>query len=99
MVVSQPGLDLCACDDQPVCRRDSPAAVFFYSRTVARTAAFGWLSAGWQADAYAGFNRPYEASPRTTESSRLPAGSRRGTRSSIRNKAPIAAEAVKRIDA
>jgi transposase len=81
----RPIVDLCA--RRPAfCGPDPPAAVFFYSRDCGgehpeqHLAGFAGLM---QADAYAGFNRLYEASRNPGRLSRLPAGPIRGASSSI----------------
>jgi transposase len=84
---------------------DPPAAVFFYSRDRGgehpeqHLASYAGLM---QADAYAGFNRLYEASrkPKPIVEAACWAHARRKFFDLARiNKAPIAAEAVARIDA
>jgi transposase len=92
-------------DDRPFAGPDPPAAVFFYSRDrrgehpeqhLARYAGL------MQADAYAGFNRLYEASrkPGPIVEAACWAHARREFFDLARlNKAPIAIEAVERIDA
>jgi transposase len=92
-------------DDQPFGGSDPPAAAFFYSRD--RTgehpeqhlASYAGLM---QADAYAGFNRLYEANrkPGPIVEAACWAHARRKFFDLARlNKAPIAIEAVERIDA
>ena len=92
-------------DDRPFAGPDPPAAVFFYSRDRGgehpeqHLAGFAGLM---QADAYAGFNRLYEAArkPDPIIEAACWAHARRKFFDLARiNKAPIAAEAVKRIDA
>ena len=92
-------------DDRPFGGRDPPAAAFFYSpdrtRRASRThlASYGGLM---QADAYAGFNRLYAAGrkPGPIVEAACWAHARRKFFDLARlNKAPIAIEAVKRIDA
>jgi transposase len=101
-------------DDRPFGGRDPPAAVFFYSRDRAGEHAERHL-AGYagilQADAYAGFNRLYEAERRQgsiTEAACWSHSRRKffvlvDITSKARGKlpvvAPLALEAVKRIDA
>lgn len=92
-------------DDQPFGGRDPPAAAFFYSRDRGGehpehhlTGFVGLM----QADAYAGFNRLYEAGrkPGPIIEAACWAHARRKFFDLARiNKAPIAIEAVKRIDA
>jgi transposase len=91
-------------DDRPFAGPDPPAAVFFYSRDRAgehpeqHLAGFAGLM---QADAYAGFNRLYEANrkPGPIIEAACWAHSRRKFFDLARiNKAPIACEAVERID-
>ena len=92
-------------DGRPFARPDPPAAVFFYSRDRRRQhpeqhlAGFAGLM---QADAYAGFNRFYEATrkPGPIVEAACWAHARRKFFDLARiNKAPIASEAVERIDA
>ncbi len=92
-------------DDQPFGGRDPPAAAFFYSRDRGgehpeqHLASYAGLM---QADAYAGFNRLYEAGrkPGPIIEAACWAHARRKFFDLARiNKAPIAIEAVKRIDA
>ena len=93
-------------DDRPFAGPAPPAAVFFYSpdrggeHPEQHLAGYAGLM---QADAYAGFNRLYEAGAQARRrSSRSAAGRMRGASSSIwrtLKKAPIAIEAVRRIDA
>jgi transposase len=92
-------------DDRPFAGPDPPAAVFFYSRDRGgehleqHLAGFARLM---QADAYAGFNRLYEASrkPGPIVEAACWAHARRKFFDLARiNKAPIASEAVARIDA
>jgi len=92
-------------DDRPFGGPDPPAAVFFYSRDRGgehpeqHLASYAGLM---QADAYAGFNRLYEASrkPGPIAEAACWAHARRKFFDLARlNKAPIAAEAVDRIDA
>lgn len=92
-------------DDRPFGAADPPAAVFFYSRDRSGVHAEQHL-AGYaglmQADAYAGFNRLYEASrkPGPIVEAMCWAHARRKFFDLARiNKAPIALEAVQRIDA
>jgi transposase len=92
-------------DDRPFGGPDPPAAVFFYSRDrggehpeqhLARYAGL------MQADAYAGFNRLYEANRKPgpiIEAACWAHGRRKFFDLARLNKAPIAAEAVERIDA
>ena len=74
-------------DDRPFAGPDPPAAVFFYSRDRGGEHPEQHLRsyAGlMQADAYAGFNRLYEANRASRDrSSRPPAGRMRGASSSI----------------
>jgi transposase len=101
-------------DDRPFGGRDPPAAVFFYSRDRAGDHPERHLNryAGiLQADAYAGFNRLYEADRRPepiTEAACWSHGRRKfyvlaDVTAKARGKlpviAPLALEAVKRIDA
>ena len=92
-------------DDRPFAGPDPPAAVFFYSRDRGgehperHLASYAGLM---QADAYAGFNRLYEANrkPGPIIEAACWAHARRKFFDLARiNKAPIAAEAVERIDA
>src|ERR1700680_1696847 len=92
-------------DDRPFAGPDPPAAVFFYSRDrrgehpEPHLATYAGLM---QADAYAGFNRLYEASrkPGPIVEAMCWAHARRKFFDLARlNKAPIAIEAVERIDA
>src|SRR5580704_15387894 len=92
-------------DDQPFGGSDPPAAAFFYSRDRAgehpeqHLASYAGLM---QADAYAGFNRLYEAGrkPGPIVEAACWAHARRKFFDLARlNKAPIAIEAVERIDA
>jgi transposase len=92
-------------DDRPFGGPDPPAAVFFYSRDRGGEHPEQHL-AGYtglmQADAYAGFHRLYEANrkPGPIIEAACWAHARRKFFDLARiNKAPIAAEAVKRIDA
>ncbi len=92
-------------DDQPFGGRDPPAAVFYYSRD--RTGEhperhLARYCGLMQADAYAGFNRLYAASrkPAPIIEAACWAHARRNFFDLARlKKAPIAIEAVKRIDA
>jgi transposase len=92
-------------DDQPFGGSDPPAAAFFYSRDRAgehpeqHLAGYAGLM---QADAYAGFNRLYEAKrkPGPIVEAACWAHARRKFFDLARlNQAPIAIEAVERIDA
>jgi transposase len=92
-------------DDRPFAGADPPAAAFYYSRDRSgdhperHLAGYAGLM---QADAYAGFNRLYEArrEPRPIVEAACWAHARRKFFELARlNKAPIAIEAVKRIDA
>jgi transposase len=92
-------------DDQPFGGSDPPAAAFFYSRDRAgehpeqHLASYAGLM---QADAYAGFNRLYEATrkPGPIVEAACWAHARRKFFDLARlNQAPIAIEAVERIDA
>jgi len=92
-------------DDRPFGGPDPPAAVFFYSRDRGgehpeqHLAGYAGLM---QADAYAGFNRLYEANRKAgpiIEAACWAHGRRKFFDLARLNKAPIAAEAVKRIDA
>jgi transposase len=91
-------------DDRPFGGSDPPAAIFFYSRDRTGEHPEQHLSgyAGlMQADAYAGFNRLYEANrkPGPMIEAACWAHARRKFFDLARiSKAPIAAEAVKRID-
>jgi transposase len=91
-------------DDRPFGGPDPPAAVFFYSRDRGGEHPEQHLS-GYtglmQADAYAGFNRLYETNrkPGPIVEAACWAHGRRKFFDLVRiNKAPIAAEAVERID-
>jgi transposase len=92
-------------DDRPFAGSDPPAAAFFYSRD--RTgehpeqhlASYAGLM---QADAYAGFNKLYEAKRKPgpiIEAACWAHGRRKFFDLARLNKAPIAVEAVERIDA
>jgi transposase len=92
-------------DDRPFAGPDPPAAVFFYSRDRGgehpeqHLAGYAGLM---QADAYAGFNRLYEANRKggpITEAACWAHGRRKFFDLARINKAPIAVEAVERIDA
>jgi transposase len=92
-------------DDRPFAGPDPPAAVFFYSRDRGgehpeqHLAGYAGLM---QADAYAGFNRLYEANRKPAPIVEVAcwAHARRKFFDLARiNKAPIASEAVARIDA
>jgi transposase len=90
-------------DDRPFAGPDPPAAVFFYSRDRGgehpeqHLAGFAGLV---QADTYAGFNRLYEADRKPALIVACWAHARREFFDLARiNKAPIATEAVARIDA
>jgi transposase len=92
-------------DDRPFAGPEPPAAAFFYSRDRGgehpeqHLASYAGLM---QADAYAGFNRLYEANrkPRPIVEAACRAHGRRKFFDLARiNKAPIAEEAVARIDA
>jgi transposase len=92
-------------DDRPFAGPDPPAAVFFYSRDRGgehpeqHLASYAGLM---QADAYAGFNRLYEANRRPgpiVEAACWAHGRRKFFDLARLNKAPIAMEAVARIDA
>jgi transposase len=92
-------------DDRPFAGPSPPAAVFFYSRDRGgehpeqHLASFAGLM---QADAYAGFNRLYEANRKPgpiVEAACWAHGRRKFFDLARINKAPIASEAVKRIDA
>ena len=91
-------------DDRPFGGPDPPAAVFFYSRDRGgehpeqHLASYAGLM---QADAYAGFNRLYEANRKAgpiIEAACWAHGRRKFFDLARLSKAPIAAEAVKRID-
>ena len=92
-------------DDRPFGGRDPPAAVYFYSpdRTRVHPEAHLASYAGlMQADAYAGFNRLYEPSRRPgpiVEAACWAHARRKFFDLARLNKAPIAIEAVARIDA
>jgi transposase len=92
-------------DDRPFAGTAAPAAAFFYSpdRTGVHADAHLATYAGlMQADAYAGFNRLYETGrkPAPITAAMCWAHARRKFFEVARlNKAPIAAEAVERIDA
>ena len=92
-------------DDRPFAGPDPPAAVFFYSpdrggeHPQQHVAGYAGLM---QADAYAGFGRLYEADRQggpIIEAACWAHGRRKFFDLARLNKAPIAAEAVKRIDA
>jgi transposase len=92
-------------DDRPFAGPDPPAAVFFYSRdrggeyTQRHLAGFAGLM---QADAYAGFNRLYEANRKggpIVEAACWAHARRKFFDLARLNQAPIASEAVARIDA
>jgi transposase len=92
-------------DDRPFAGPDPPAAVFFYSRDRGgehpdqHLASYTGLM---QADAYAGFNRLYEANRKggpIVEAACWAHGRRKFFDLARINKAPIAIEAVERIDA
>src|SRR5262245_27708990 len=92
-------------DDRPFAGPDPPAAVFFYSRDRGgehpeqHLASYAGLM---QADAYAGFDRLYEANRKPgpiIEAACWAHGRRKFFDLARINKAPIAVEAVKRIDA
>ncbi len=92
-------------DDQPFGGTDPPAAAFFYSpdrsgkHPEEHLASYAGLM---QADAYSGFNRLYEASRRpgpVVEASCWAHARRKFFDLARINKAPIAIEAVERIDA
>jgi transposase len=91
-------------DDRPFGGPDPPAAMFFYSRDRGGEHPERHLSgyAGlMQADAYAGFNRLYEANRKPgpmIEAACWAHGRRKFFDLARINKAPIAAEAVERID-
>ncbi|WP_438265151.1 IS66 family transposase [Bradyrhizobium commune] len=87
-------------DDRPFAGRDPPAAVFFYSpdRGGEHLAGYARLM---QADAYAGFSRLYEPNRKggpIIEAACWAHGRRKFFDLARLTKAPIAAEAVKRID-
>jgi transposase len=91
-------------DDRPFAGPDPPAAVFFYSRDRGgqhpeqHLASYAGLM---QADAYAGFNRLYEANRKPgpiIEAACWAHGRRKFFDLARINKAPIAVEAVERID-
>jgi transposase len=91
-------------DDRPFGGHDPPAAVLFYSRDRSgehpeqHLASYAGLM---QADAYAGFNRLYEANRKggpIIEAACWAHGRRKFFDLARLSKAPIAAEAVKRID-
>jgi transposase len=92
-------------DDRPFAGPDPPAAVFFYSRDRGGEHPEQHLTsyAGlMQADAYAGFNRLYEANRKAgpiIEAACWAHGRRKFFDLARLNKAPIATEAVERIDA
>jgi transposase len=92
-------------DDRPFAGPDPPAAVFFYSRDRGgehpeqHLASYAGLM---QADAYAGFNRLYEVNRKPgpiVEAACWAHGRRKFFDLARINKAPIAIEAVERIDA
>jgi transposase len=92
-------------DDRPFAGPDPPAAAFFYSRDRSgehpeqHLAGYAGLM---QADAYAGFNRLYEANRKggpIVEAACWAHGRRKFVDLARINKAPIAVEAVARIDA
>jgi transposase len=92
-------------DDRPFGGHDPPAAVFFYSRDRGgehpeqHLAGYAGLM---QADAYAGFNRLYETNRKAgaiVEAACWAHARRKFFDLARLNKAPIAAEAVERIDA
>jgi len=92
-------------DDRPFAGPDPPAAVFFYSRDRGgehperHLAGYAGLM---QADAYAGFTKLYEANRKAgpiIEAACWAHGRRKFFDLARLSKAPIAAEAVKRIDA
>jgi transposase len=91
-------------DDRPFAGPGQPAAVFFYSRDRGGEHSeqhFVTFAGLMQADAYAGFNRLYEAGrkPGPIIEAACWAHARRKFFELARiNKAPIASEAVKRID-
>jgi transposase len=91
-------------DDRPFAGPDPPAAVFFYSRDRGgehpqqHLAGFAGLM---QADAYAGFNRLYEAARKPgpiVEAACWAHGRRKFFDLARLNQAPIASEVVTRID-
>src|SRR5437762_1733585 len=91
-------------DDRPFAGPDPPAAVFFYSpdrggeHPQQHLASYAGLM---QADAYAGFSKLYEATRKggpITEAACWAHGRRKFFDLARLSKAPIAAEAVKRID-
>jgi transposase len=91
-------------DDRPFGGKDPPAAIFYYSRTRAGEYPRAHL-AGWtgimQADAYAGYTELYEARRRpapVTEAACWAHGRRKFFELAKLVKAPIACEAVRRID-
>ena len=92
-------------DDRPFAGPDPPAAVFFYSRDRGGEHPEQHLTgyAGlMQADAYAGFSKLYEANRKAgpiIEAACWAHGRRKFFDLARLSKAPIAAEAVKRIDA
>jgi transposase len=92
-------------DDRPFAGPEPPAAVFFYSRDRGGEHPerhLGSYAGLMQADAYAGFNRLYEANrkPGPIAEAACWAHARRKFFDLARiNQAPIAAEAVERIDA
>jgi len=92
-------------DDRPFAGPDPPAAMFFYSRDrggehpAQHLASYAGLM---QADAYAGFNRLYQANRKPgpiVEAACWAHGRRKFFDLARLNKAPIAIEAVERIDA
>ena len=91
-------------DDRPFGGKVPPAAIFYYSRTRAGEYPRAHL-AGWagimQADAYAGYNELYEARRRPApiqEAACWAHGRRKFFELAKLAKAPIACEAVRRID-
>jgi len=91
-------------DDRPFRGKVPPAAIFYYSRTRAGEYPRAHL-AGWagimQADAYAGYNELYEARRRPApiqEAACWAHGRRKFFELAKLAKAPIACEAVRRID-
>jgi len=91
-------------DDRPFGGKDPPAALFYYSRTRAGEYPRAHL-AGWtgimQADAYAGYNELYEGRRQPapiTEAACWAHGRRKFFELAKLAKAPIACEAVRRID-
>jgi transposase len=92
-------------DDRPFGGPDPPAAVFFYSPDCGGDHPQQHLAnyAGlMQADAYAGFNRLYEASPKggpIVEAACWAHARRKFFDLARLQKAPVAIEAVERIDA